>query len=69
MQRADSLKKQAEAILYSNPKQALDLAYQAIQLCPDKKPNSQRAEIVMLYCHAEQLLGNFDLSIQHLYDV
>lgn len=69
MQRADSLKKQAEVILYSNPKQALDLAYQAIQLCPDKKPNSQRAEIVMLYCHAEQLLGNFDLSIQHLYDV
>ena len=69
MQRADSLKKQAEAILYSNPKQALDLAYQAIQLCPDKKPNSQRAEIVMLYCHAAQLLGNFDLSIQHLYDV
>ena len=69
LQHVDSLKTQAEAILYSDPKQASDLASQALSLCPDRKPNSQRAEMVLLYCHAEQLLGNFDLSLQHLYDV
>ena len=67
-QQIDSLMTQAEKLLYSDPKEASELACQAITLCTEKKPNRQRAKAMLLYCHSEQLLGNFDLSIQSLYD-
>lgn len=67
-QQARKYIKQAQKFLYNNPKQASFYATQAIALFPEDKPNEIRAQAMFLFCHAEQLLGNFDLSIKNLYD-
>ena len=36
--------------------------------CFPKMSSEVRAQAMILYCQAEQLLGNFDLSIKNLYD-
>ena len=54
--------------MYNNPKQASYYASQAAALFPEDEPNETRAQAMLLYCQAEQLLGNFDLSIKNLYD-
>lgn len=59
----------AENELFSNPKQASFYCQRAIALHPEhKKPNDERAFAMIIYSQAEQLLGNFDLSIKNLYD-
>jgi len=68
MQQAQKLIEQAQRHLYNNPKQASYYAAQAAALFPEDKPNEVRAQAMFLYCQAEQLLGNFDLSIKNLYD-
>lgn len=70
-QSTDQIRKlieQAEKDLYNNPKLASFYAAQAEALLPETPPNEKRAQAMLLYCHAEQLLGNFDVSIKHLYD-
>ncbi len=68
IQQAQKLIEQAQKYLYNNPKQASYYAAQAFALFPEDKPNEIRAHAMFLYCQAEQLLGNFDLSIKNLYD-
>ena len=68
MQQAQKLIGQAQKYLYNNPKQASYYAAQASALFPEDKPDETRAKAMILYCQAEQLLGNFDLSIKNLYD-
>lgn len=68
IQQALPLIKQAQKYLYNNPKQSSYYASQAAALFPEDLPNSTRAQAMLLYCQAEQLLGNFDLSIKNLYD-
>lgn len=68
MQQAQKLIDQAQKYLYNNPKQASYYAAQASALFPADEPNEVRAQAMILYCQAEQLLGNFDLSIKNLYD-
>lgn len=59
----------AENELFSNPKQASFYCQRAIALHPENiKPNDDRAFAMIIYSQAEQLLGNFDLSIKNLYD-
>lgn len=59
---------QSQKYLYNNPKQASYYAAQAAALFTDDTPDEAHAEAMLLYCQAEQLLGNFDLSIKNLYD-
>jgi hypothetical protein len=66
--QAQTLLEQAQKALFSNPKQASYYAAQAAALFPEDEPNETRAQAMILYCQAEQLLGNFDLSIKNLYD-
>lgn len=66
--QAQRLIEQAQRYLYNNPKQASYYASQAANLFPEDQPNEVRAQAMFLYCQAEQLLGNFDLSIKNLYD-
>lgn len=67
--QAQALLRQAQASMYSNPKQASYYATQAVAHYPeDLVPNNQRAQAMLLYSQAEQLLGNFDRSIRNLYD-
>lgn len=66
--QAQTLIKQAQRYLFNNPKQASYYASQAAALFPEDSPNEVRAHAMLLYCQAEQLLGNFDLSIKNLYD-
>lgn len=54
--------------LYSNPKEASSLANRALKLCDMSHPDTACREATILYADAEQLLGNFDLSIRVLYD-
>ena len=68
MQQAQKLIDQAQKYLYNNPKQASYYAAQASALFPEDEPSEVRAQAMFLYCQAEQLLGNFDLSIKNLYD-
>ena len=68
MQQAQKLIDQAQKYLYNNPKQASYYAAQASALFPEEEPSEVRAQAMILYCQAEQLLGNFDLSIKNLYD-
>lgn len=68
MQQAQKLIDQAQKYLYNNPKQASYYAAQASALFPEDEPSEVRAQTMILYCQAEQLLGNFDLSIKNLYD-
>lgn len=66
--QAQTLIEQAQRYLFSNPKQASYYAAQAVALFPDDKPDEVRAQAMLLHSQAEQLLGNFDLSIKNLYD-
>ena len=68
LQQAQKLIDQAQKYLYNNPKQASYYAAQASALFPEDEPSEVRAQAMILYCQAEQLLGNFDLSIKNLYD-
>ena len=68
MQQAQKLIDQAQKYLYNTPKQASYYAAQASALFPEDEPSEVRAQAMILYCQAEQLLGNFDLSIKNLYD-
>ena len=68
MQQAPKLIDQAQKCLYNTPKQASYYAAQASALFPEDEPSEVRAQAMFLYCQAEQLLGNFDLSIKNLYD-
>lgn len=65
---ADSLLRLASQTLYNNPKEASSLANQVLQLCDTSIPDSICREAMITYGDAEQLLGNFDLSIRILYD-
>lgn len=65
---AAQLLKRAQANLYTNPKEASSLANRALKLCDMSNPDSVCREATILYGDAEQLLGNFDLSIRTLYD-
>ncbi len=66
--QAETLIERGQKLLFNNPKQASYYASQAIALFSEDKPDELRAEAMLLYCQAEQLLGNFDLSIKNLYD-
>ncbi|MDE6096531.1 MAG: LuxR family transcriptional regulator [Muribaculaceae bacterium] len=63
-----TLLRRANATLYTNPKEASSLANRALRLCDTSSPDSVCREATILYGNAEQLLGNFDLSIRILYD-
>ena len=65
---AAGLLKRAVATLYTNPKEASSLANRALRLCDMSDPDSVCREATIVYGDAEQLLGNFDLSIRILYD-
>lgn len=67
-QSIETLIEQAQKDLYNNPKQASFYAAQAEALLPENASGEKRVQAMLLYCHAEQLLGNFDVSIKHLYD-
>ena len=66
--QAKTLVEQAQNALFSNPKQASYYAAQAVALFPEDQPNEIRTQAMILHSQAEQLLGNFDLSIKNLYD-
>lgn len=66
--QARTLIEQSQEYLFSNPKQASYYATQAVALFPEDKPDEVRAQAMLLHSQAEQLLGNFDLSIKNLYD-
>lgn len=68
VKQVQDLIEQAQRYLFNNPKQASYYAAQAIALFPDDKTNEIRVQAMLLHCQAEQLLGNFDLSIKSLYD-
>lgn len=68
IEQAQTLLEQARNALFSNPKQASYYAAQAATLFPEDEPNEIRAKAMILHSQAEQLLGNFDLSIKNLYD-
>ncbi|ERI81657.1 tetratricopeptide repeat protein [Bacteroides pyogenes F0041] len=59
---------QAQKSLFTNPKQASYYATQVIDLFPKNSSDKLRIEAMVMYSQAEQLLGNFDLSIKNLYD-
>lgn len=65
---AQGLLEQAQKCLFSSPKQASYYATQAAVLFPENERNELRAQAMILHSQAEQLLGNFDLSIKNLYD-
>lgn len=65
---ARQLVKIAADTLYSNPKEASLLANRALNLCDTSRPDSVCLEAMIIYADAEQLLGNFDLSIRTLND-
>nr|WP_278703533.1 tetratricopeptide repeat protein [Bacteroides intestinalis] len=66
--QAKTLVEQAQNALFSNPKQASYYAAQAAALFPEDQPNEICTQAMILHSQAEQLLGNFDLSIKNLYD-
>ena len=66
--QAKTLVEQAQKALFSNPKQASYYAAQAAALFPEDQPNEICTQAMILHSQAEQLLGNFDLSIKNLYD-
>lgn len=67
-----ALLQKARTLLYSDPRQASYYASEAIKLKDGEhlsdKENSELGEGMLLYGHAEQLLGNFDLSLRVLHD-
>ena len=66
--QAKTLVEQAQNALFSNPKQASYYAAQAAALFAEAQPNEICTQAMILHSQAEQLLGNFDLSIKNLYD-
>ena len=66
--QAKTLVEQAQNALFSNPKQASYYAAQSAALFPEDQPNEICTQAMILHSQAEQLLGNFDLSIKNLYD-
>lgn len=58
----------AGGVLSRDPKRASALASRALKLCDTAHPDSLTIAATILYGEAEQLLGNFDLSIHILYD-
>ncbi len=62
------LLKEARDVLSRDPKKASSLASRALKLCDTAHPDSITIAATILYGEAEQLLGNFDLSIHILYD-
>ena len=66
--QAKTLVEQAQNALFSNPKQASYYAAQAAAIFPEYQPNEICTQAMILHSQAEQLLGNFDLSIKNLYD-
>lgn len=66
--QALKLIEQAQRYLFSNPKQASYYAAQAVALFPEEDSSETRVQAMLLHSQAEQLLGNFDLSIKNLYD-
>ena len=66
--QAKTLVEQAQNALFSNPKQASYYAAQAAALFPEDQPNEICTQAMILHSQAEQLLGNFDLSIKNVYD-
>lgn len=68
IEKAQDFIEQAQKTLFSNPKQASYYAGQAVILFPENEPNEIRAKAMLLQSQAEQLLGNFDMSIKNLYD-
>lgn len=68
VKKAESLIEKAEKALLTNPKQASYYASQAVALFPKEDTNEVLAQAMITYSQAEQLLGNFDLSIKNLYD-
>lgn len=65
---AQGLLEQARECLFSSPKQASYYATRAAALFPENERNELRVQAMLLHSQAEQLLGNFDLSIKNLYD-
>lgn len=65
---ARTLLNEARANLYTNPKEASSLASLALKLCDTSSPDSICREATLTYADAEQLLGNFDLSLRVLSD-
>lgn len=65
---ARELLRRSVAKLYTNPKEASSLANRALRLCDLSKPDSVCREATIVYGDAEQLLGNFDLSLRILHD-
>lgn len=59
---------EASSVLESDPKRASGLANRALKLCDTAHPDSATIAATVMYGEAEQLLGNFDLSIHILYD-
>lgn len=68
LEKAQKMIEQAQKTLFSTPKQASYYAKQAAILFPENQPNELRAQAMLLQSQAEQLLGNFDMSIKNLYD-
>lgn len=55
-------------VLEHDPKKASALANRVLKLCDTANPDSTTIAATIIYGEAEQLLGNFDLSIHILYD-
>lgn len=60
--------RRAQAAMHSNPKEAAELANRALQLSDTSNPDTVCREATIISGYAEQLLGNFDLSIRILSD-
>lgn len=67
-QEALQLIEKSADLLYSNPKQASYYAAKAVELFPNEEANDLKAKAMMAYSQSEKLLGNFDFSINILFD-
>lgn len=67
-QEALQLIEKSADLLYSNPKQASYYAAKAVELFPNEEANDFKAKAMMAYSQSEKLLGNFDFSINILFD-
>ena len=71
-QNIDLLIKRSEEIIFTNPEQATYYASTAIKSLSENdifsKDNNLRARAIIAYAHGEMLLGNFDSSIEMLYE-
>lgn len=65
---ADSLIRRAQAVLYTNPKQAEYFSYKALDYIPKECPNPVKGRALLVNAIASKFLGDFDISIKTLYD-